>query len=165
VETLAELREHMQTIITEIGDSFTEPDDDWLHVACFDGEDGLVIAGLANDLFANGFRKDVLAHVLKQAMVQFKARRYAVLFNAHMKRMASDEELERIRDEETRVEHLDGAQECLMLVVGDAEQEEGWIAHIERDGVNPPTLGTWELTDGFGGRFARLNEQMRAIRA
>lgn len=162
METLAELREHVQGVIAGIGEGFTEPDDDWMPIACLDGEDGLILIGLAGDLFADGLRKDALALFLKQAMVQFKARRYALLLNTHMRAVDPDE-YEQIASEHKRVQEFEGAEEILVLVVGDAEQEDCVMAKIERDGISPPTLMEWKEPQGWGGRFSGLNEQMSRI--
>jgi hypothetical protein len=164
VGTLAELRDYMQECIASIGEEFTEPDDDWMSIACLEGDQGQVIIGLSGDLFANGFRKDLLAQMLKQAMVEYGAYRYAVLFNTHTKTFASEDEVDQVRQENVRISQLEGAREMLVLVVGDAEQEDCWMTYIERDGQHPPTLAEWKEAPSWSGRFSGLNEQMQAIR-
>jgi hypothetical protein len=38
-----------------------------------------------------------------------------------------------------------GDREALLVVVLDEERSESWIALVERDGTNPPTLGDWQF--------------------
>lgn len=163
VDTLDGIRTYVQDVVENIGSDFTDPDDDWMQVACIEGEKGMIVLVLPNSLFENGYQKDALAYTLRQAMRHFGAYRYAVLFNAHMKAFASEEEMQKVRDEERRISELDGAREMLLLVVGDAEQENAFSAEIKRDGVNPPTLEEWKGVDGMTGRFSGLNEAMSAL--
>ncbi len=164
LSTLDELREFVQERVEEIGKEFTEPDDDWISVAFLRGPEGTVVMGLAGEMFENDETKDALAYFLKEAMDRFSAVRYAVVFNTYAARNVSDEDMARVRAGEVRVRELESAQEMLLLVVGDAEQEDSYSSEIHRDGVGPPTLGEWTKSKGTEGRFAKLNERMRLVR-
>jgi hypothetical protein len=163
VSTIGDIRDYVKDVVEDIGRDFTKPDDDWMQVACLETEDQVLVIPLQNGFFRNGTTKDVLALVLAEAMRYFKARRYAVLLNVHGKLLASEEEIAYVRHEEMRIEQMPDAREMLLLVYGDAEEEHCISAMIERDGVNPPTLGEWREAEGFGGRFAGLNQAMRRV--
>lgn len=162
MRTLEEFRDYVKGVVEEIGAEFTEPDDDWMQVACFDTPGGVVVAGLDNELFANGQSKDKMAFMLKKMMPLMGATNYAVLFNAHAKMDMSKEEFEQVRREQKRVEEMEGAHELLLLIYGNAQMEMAISADITRDGEHPPTLEEWKSVDGMGGRFSNLNEELRS---
>lgn len=161
-EKLAKFILDIQQQVRRIGEGFEEPDDDWISVAFLHSEDGVSVIGLHGEMFASDLSKDALAFWLKLAMTQFKAERYAVLFNTFGLENPSDEDWEEHRNGK-RLSEFDNAVEQLLLVTGDSEQEIGYFARIERDGTNPPTLGAWEAVPQLEGRFAKLNERMAAL--
>lgn len=163
--TLTDLRKFMQAKIRKIGQGFREPDDDWAMVLVVQTPAGIEPVALAPDMFRDGRTKDLLAEYLRRLVVAKGAYRYAVLYNAHGIALPDEAEaretVERIRNEEVRVEQLEGAQEVLWLTVGDAETEEFWSAPILRDARYVRKLGKWENVsaefDGIAGRFVGLN--------
>lgn len=154
--TLAEFSRFAQSQVRRLGKTFRRPDDDWVPVAFLQGPDGGVsIHGLDWSLFRSGETKDAAA-VLLRLLIAAEATRYAVLMNTHVARGGA-EEAARVSREEVRVEHLPGARECLVLVVGDAESEQRWLAEIRRDGRRPPKLGPWQTEGEFFGEETRLS--------
>jgi hypothetical protein len=160
-EKLASFIAESQAKIRRVGEEFEDPDDDWMSVAFLEGQNDVYVVGMAADMFANDDTKDVLAQWLKFAMQSLKAERYAVLFNVHGLENPSEEDWEAHRNGK-RISEFPNAYEMLMLIAGDAEQELCCQARINRDGKTPPTLAEWEIVSQFGGRFANLNERMRA---
>lgn len=160
--SLADLRSHMFVSLRRIGRKFTEPDDDWVQVMAVQSPKGIEIAEV--EVPWSGQDKEILGEVLRRAVAEYGAYRYALVLNTHMLKNADPETMARVRREEVRISELPGAREMLTLVLGDAETEETWTALIERDGVEPPKLGAWEKADRFEGRFAGLNAYMRQPR-
>lgn len=160
-EKLAKFIAESQANVRRLGETFEDPDDDWMSIAFLQGEEEVYMVGMAGNIFANDASKDMLAHWLKVAMNQFNAKRYAVLFNVHGLEQPSDEDWEEYRKGK-RLSEFPNSYEMLLLITGDAEQELGYQAKINRDGVNPPTLDEWEPVPEIEGRFANLNEHMKA---
>jgi hypothetical protein len=162
--TLGDLRSFVQANARRIGRGFTRPDDDWIMVCFVQSPRGVEVMPLEMPL--DGFGKTALGEALRQANADYGVYRYAVLLNAHGVEDISEQDLARVRHEEVRVGDMPGAFEQLVLIVGDAEQEEVWRARIERDGRRPPRLGPWERPtfDAATGRFAGLNAYMREPR-
>ena len=166
--TLADLRKMMQASVRKIGRDFTRPGDDWEMVFIVQTPSGIDVVPLRNEFFESGLSKDVLGETMREWVVLRGAFRYAVLFNTHSRWEPSEEDIERVRNEELHVRDLPGAIETLVLTVGDAESEELWTCEIRRDGKLPPTLGPWTNWTAEGaswlGRFAGLNAYMQQPR-
>jgi len=160
-EKLAKFIAESQANVRRLGETFDKPDDDWMSIAFLQGEEQVYMVGMAGDVFSNDMSKDILARWLKEAMNQFNAKRYAVLFNVNGLENPSDEDWQEYLNGK-RISEFPNAYEMLVLITGDAEQELGYHAKINRDGVNPPTLDEWESMPEIGGRFANLNEHMKA---
>lgn len=169
VGTLEQLKQYMFDTITRIGDSFQEPDDDWLMVGAFEDREGQTHIGLLpNEAFASGASKDALAAMLKQYISDKGIVNYAILFNVHGKPSVSREDAEQLMkqmERGERIQNMDGSYEMLMLVTGNAGAEVIYHNKIERDGESPPKLTSWEVVDAaeFGGRFVGFNEAIKPI--
>lgn len=166
--TLDDLRQMVFARVRKVERAFTSPVDDWPMAMFVQNADGVESMPLRNEWFASGRTKDLLGEVLKQAMVVSGVFRYALLINTHASEDVSDEQVERIRRDELRVEQVEGAWEQLVLVVGDAETEEAWKAMIGRSARMLRTLGRWERMDAgdevaISGRFAGLNAYLRRL--
>lgn len=164
--TLADLRRTVQATARKIGREFRRPDDDWSSALIVQTPDDVVPVPLAAGLMEFGYQKDIVAGLIKRAVAEVGALRYALLLNTHMVREPDQETLDRIHAEQVRIGQLPGAVETLVLVVGDAESEELWLAQIERDGIHPPWLKPWYQPDHdkTSGRFAGLNQYLRQPR-
>ena len=160
-EKLAAFIAETQANIRRMGESFDDPDDDWMSVAFLQGEQQIYMVGMAGNIFASDASKDMLAMWLKTAMKKFNAKRYAVMFNVNGLSNPSEEDWEEYHRGK-RISEFPNSYELLLLIAGDAEQELGYNAKIIRDGVNPPTIEAWEHVPEIEGRFANLNEHMKA---
>lgn len=162
-ETLGGLREYMQRTINEIGEDFEDPRQDWEPVFIVHTPNNIEIIPVAAEWMATGTGKDLLGEILREYVTQ-GALRYALLVNGHGvdPRDISQEDAERLAKGEVRVEQFDAAYEFLALTVGDAEEEQCWLAEIKRKPETlVRTLGQWQKIDHSEGRFAGLNEYMR----
>jgi hypothetical protein len=165
--TLEHLRRYVVAGLRRIERGFDSPEDDWTMVCFVQTPAGVEVLALANDLFRDGMSKDALAAFLRGCVITRRAYRYALLLNVHMARSPSEEELEAVHEERMRIEELERATEHLFMLLGDAEQEQAWMAPIERrPGMLLRRCGRWERLDTregwtFEGRFAGLNEAMR----
>lgn len=164
---LDQLGTHVQGMVERVGAGFTAPDDDWLPVMLIQHQGGLDVLGLDFSLFGSHGAKDALADLLRSALVEHGAYRFALLLNTHELAVDGGEAeaealIERVRLGE-RVENMPGSREQLTLIVGDAETEHAWRSLIERHPDAPPTLAPWvSMTGGhLTGRFAGLGEALR----
>lgn len=164
--TLADLRKWVQASVRRLGRQFTRPDDDWLPVLFVQTPEGIEILGISPEFFATADKKDALADALRD-WIRRGAFRYALLLNTHARQMNDEEMKEHIRGS-GRIADLPGAVEALVLNVGDAEQEELWMAKIRRREKLPPTLESWEKWEAAEEpgrqRFLGLNEAIREPR-
>jgi hypothetical protein len=168
VGTLDDLKNYMMGVITDIGENFTAPDDDWLMVGAFEDSAGrLNIAPLPNEAFATEDSKDRLAGMIKAFIGKAGIVNYVILFNVHGVAYKTKEEMKQALEDRAkdgkRLSTLPGAFEMLMMVVGNAGYETTYQAEITRDGENPPTLGEWKEIPETKGRFAKFNEFMKPI--
>jgi hypothetical protein len=162
--TLDDLSKFVRSGVEEIGRKFTDPEDDWTAVMFVQTPSGVDILGLPSCLFESGAVKDALANILRSFVATAGAYRYALLLNTHMTVGNPDVgDIQRVRQGEVRIEQLPGAIEALLLIVGDAETELGWMAEIKRTPHMLRTITEWKkLTpDGLEGRFAGLSEALR----
>lgn len=163
IATLGGLREYMQRTVLAIGDGFDNPADDWDPVYVVQTPRGIEVIGFESGWFESGMSKDVLGEALRLRAADVY--RYALLINGHGidPVVTPIETLDEPACRELRIEQVEGNYEFLTLIVGDAEQEEAWLAKIEFDDNLIRSLGEWTKVD-VEGRFAGLNEYMRGVR-
>ena len=168
--TLDHLRLFVIGQARKIGRGFTKPDEDWAQVAFIQSPGGLDVVMLSGENFRDGLSKDVLGETLRRYVQFAGAYRYVVLLNAHITDEddpPTPEQIEGLRSEQLHVAQLEGSKEVLILLVGDAEEEQLWMAPIGRSPRTATrTMGKWEREDvkegrDYVGRFRGLNAYMR----
>ena len=165
---LDDLRLGVQTILAEFQKSFEHPEDDWPNAMFFwhNPEDGVNVMEIPNFMFANHESKNIVANILKTILVTEDVVRFVLCMNVHgVRTQPDDETMERVNREEIRIQQLPGAYEMLTLTVVDAEEEQMWMAEIERPDGLPPRLKEWERLPKdvrLSGRFAGWSEILRA---
>lgn len=140
-----------------VGDSFTEPDDDWapvLFAATADKTIGII--GLDPNLMND---KDFAASVVTESLQQVGATAAALITSAWRSKQV--EELMRLTKGNLRQTPSEAPdrEEIVAVTVMDRESASMHVAVIERRDGKPPTLGEWddigENVDAatFSGRF------------
>lgn len=163
-DTLDGMTKVVQQMVGQMAElTFTSPEDDWISTMFIYSPKGIQVMALPGEMFETQTTKDLLAELLKQFVASQGAYRYALLLNAHMAPMPKDE-FEDWQQTEERVSERPNAVEVLVLISGDAEQEQLTHSVIEftADGIR--RAGPWEVwpTDD-GGRFSQLNAYLRDV--
>lgn len=152
--------QHMRNQIERVGQSFTQPDDDWISILHIEtGDRDHMIVGIDGEAFANDFTKDQLAYFLQETITETQAIHYGLLINTWT--VVTD-------DLESGLAYRPSEHperfETLVVMLADRHHDEMWTAKIIRHENAPPTLTEWEMfpTSGaYFGRFANLRECLR----
>jgi hypothetical protein len=160
-----------------IGQGFRKPDDDWASV-CLVWRDGGVRATfhvpvpLAED---GADVRDVLFRVIVPALIREQGGTAAALVQSCWYVISrSPEEAAMVAAwgrAGRSLEDLPSRIEVVSVTAADADGVLHWIARIERDGTNPPTLGEWEPWEGTldgrisDGLLAAVNRKERHERS
>lgn len=166
--TLADLRKVVENSTREIERSFTSPDDDWVSMLIVQMPGRIAMIELPPQMFEGRLRKDLLGETIRSYVAGEGAYRYALVVNTFMAIDHVDSELMRqLESGEIRVRDVPGRVEALVLVLGDAETEEVWVAEIERSTDRPPRLRPFAKEEDaeFSGRFIGLNSYLRQPQA
>lgn len=140
-------RHTIQTIVVEIGNSFTEPEDDWHHVLINESEEGNEIMMLDGRLFqTTDLKKTLVYRFLVPHLRERGAYRYALVNSAWML-TGSPEELSEILQDHEYIRDNPKRIEAVVIQVVDREQNEMWMAEIKRYKDKPPELGEWNKAD------------------
>jgi hypothetical protein len=117
-----------------VGESLTEPDDDWMPVAFVEDDRGKI------QVFALAVGDPIeRSAVLTEIVRERRARKIARVESSWSAYVETEAEVRR----GVATAHPDRVEVVLVTCI-DAERVEGWVAEISRDGTNPPTLGEWE---------------------
>jgi len=167
---LSTFRDLVRDFLAWSNRQMTEPDADWPVCMLWmeNAEHQVDVMEVPGQLFATGVMKDAVARVIKMVMKSSDAVRYVLVMNVHglfLDRTDEENEevMQRVQDEEVRIQQLPGAKEALMMIWGDAEEEHQGIALISRHDDRPPELGEWddEKAERVEGRFSGLNRALR----
>lgn len=156
----------VRSMVEEIGESFTKPDDDWLSTLIIETASGERIAmGLAGDLFDGEERKDQLVSMLQQLIIAFKVRRFGFVISAwgiSFPKETGEEDAMAVASEWRGhfQDHPERTEQVIVQVV-DQDGEISWSSELERHEDAPPTLTEWKKIDTLSGRFAGLREALR----
>lgn len=164
--TFRDFADFIKQGVREVGESFENPDDDWMMVSFFvapDPNEGekemLAVMPIFHD------DKDEIAKIQVLFATQQKARLFGMVSSSWMiindAAEMTDEEFERqmvegIADHPDRIE-------AVFVQVMDGERSEFWHAKILRDGEQPPAMGEWDGPElDHVGRFVdNMREALR----
>lgn len=139
---------------------FDDPDDDWspmLFVS--DGEEIRLVLPLAvSGLLVDGPSKDVLfGRIVPLFVGAVKGAEAAGMVLSSWMVKTDPEDLDSVRDvmadAAANALHVrPDRTEVLTVTAADADGVTNWVTEIKRDGLNPPTLGGWSMSDEIEGR-------------
>lgn len=140
-----EFTEKVQFMVRDVGQGFTEPNEDWMPVVItVDEKAKMGVAGVP-DFFENSQTKEMFAQVvLPNLLKRFEANRYALVTSAWILRIKTDEWEEQTKNIKKSLSEHPDHEECVMLCISDKDGDEFYSAPILRDGEQPPVLGEWE---------------------
>lgn len=142
------------TTAREIGEDFTDPDDDWMPTLLLSNDEQIKIVGLP---FADEIEKKIMFELLVPQMIsKFKINGFGFISSTWVSKYPKEEmsaEDQALMSEGKRPSgmpeprHDPNRGEALMVCLVTKEQQESWSAEITRDGVNPPELGEWVISE------------------
>lgn len=112
--------------------SFTKPDDDWLPVCMAQSEDGeyhLRDFDISDDKILSAARMAAWCYMINATQVCFVTSAWATDMN--------------------------GCDEVVVICHVSQDAVATAMASIQRDGINPPTLGPWQVMDEQDGTFVQ----------
>jgi hypothetical protein len=152
--TLEQFRQHVIRELEKQSYRFSHPNHDWLSLQLWaQNEDGVDYADVAKVVeivrgggdFTTADEKDEASAAVRAAIAGSGSYRYALVTNGNLV-------------------DKDVTYEVLTMAVGDAEEEQLWIARIRRDSRRRRRIGVWKLETEWEGRFVQLNDLLRAPR-
>jgi hypothetical protein len=150
--------EWAKSAVVTVGQSFTEPDDDWMPTALVQNADSIVVAGLDPSFFGSTEAKDNLAdEVLPALLRKYEAQRVALVMSSWMVSGKSEDV-----DMSVRPSENPNRVEVVVVTVIDRDNAGMYVAEILR-GKEPPILGEWDahLAEGDGMIDGRFVEPVR----
>jgi len=130
--------DHVKACATEVGESFTEPEEDWEPIALLQDADSHTTIVLLD------LPKELRPQAIVRMILELKARKVATVYSSWM-RVVEPEEVDTYEAETDPgyVANHPDRKEILLVTVSDAERTESWMADIERTDDAPPALGVW----------------------
>lgn len=135
---IEEITDAVKSMVSEIANSFTQPDDDWNAVLItFDGDNAKVI-GFDPAFLENADSKAVWRKAIEVMIKETKAEAIALVASTFA-REPPDQDWYPGRDG-VHTQDLRIIQEAVMLCVCSTEETHTYSAEIHRNGIDPPTL-------------------------
>ena len=157
MDYLDEFATECKGAITDIGNGFDAPDDDWMPHFILRSPDGLVIAGIDPKIMATVESKDILANqILPKIISQSGATSIAMILSSWMSQHPKPKDGNLSKVTPPSIDFLNPTRrEAVVLQVVSSTKIKTWCAEILRDKIKPPALLQWEdLNEGtFTGRF------------
>lgn len=148
-------RDTVKMGVKVIGESFTNPDDDWTPVLMIWGRKGMDVVGIDGRWFNTTQGKDELAkRVLPREIAKRGATMFAFVQSVWMVqiRVPDDDPEAQVQFEQAladaqaqRIHQRADRVEMVHLFAADRFRVEMWHAPIARSPFAPPTLGEWVL--------------------
>lgn len=156
--TYREFTDWAKDAVRKIGESFTEPDDDWEPTALIEGGEGTIVVALAME-------KALWPSAVAIMAQKTKATKVALVTSSWGLHFSSSEEYDAYcadPDALSPSKHPNGI-EMVAVTIYDAERVEAWSARILRDGEQPPSLSEWEWggAEPDGRMVGPIREAMR----
>src|SRR5581483_11229225 len=137
---ISEWRELILQTARDIGNQFTDPEDDWSPTALIANEEKAGVIPL-QEVFADDAGKDDLAGILAEVFRQFKPKAAALVFSGYFATLQQRQRYAHLK----RIKDIPGRQEILAIHIVTCDgHEEVWKATILRYKDLPPQLEAWE---------------------
>lgn len=127
-------------------------------------DDSIMLTPLPGELFESEGSKDLLVRFLGGFLRRVEAKRFGLLLNAWMLKGHSTNKA----DAEAEFGEWRGhfhthpnRVEVLNLLIADTQEAQVWMAEINRDETEPPTLDEWQQAGSAEGRFMELAEVLQ----